>query len=659
MTGKKWVDPLFLKIHVRCLSLAIAGWWYLHAVNYLSVDNLAKYLGERVLFEHLNFGMAKGDKVALIANNGTGKTSLLNILAGRDIPDEGEYNFRNDIRVAYLEQEPDLEGSQTIEEFISTSNSETLELIDAYQEALTNSADGEEASLRRLEEIQAKMDTRKAWDYDRRLRSMLSRFGIHDLKQRINELSGGQRKRLALALTLLDSPDLLILDEPTNHLDIEMVEWLEDYLGQSNLTLLMVTHDRYFLDRVCNVILELHNGKLYRHNGNYSYFLQKRMEREEALQTEIDKAGKLMKRELEWVRRQPKARNTKSKARLDSFDDLEAKAKSGKKEQDLVLDVKMSRIGGKVLELKKVYQSFQGKELIKGFDYTFKRGERIGIIGKNGVGKSTFLNIITQELKPDSGKVNIGDTIVYGYYTQSGLQVKEDKRVIDVLKDIADVIQLSDGSKLTASAFLNYFLFPPKMQQTQVGKLSGGERRRLHLMTVLMKNPNFLILDEPTNDLDLLTLTRLEEFLENFGGCLLIVSHDRYFLDNLVDHLFIFEGDGRIKDYWGPYREYKEKKDAEIAEQAKEEAKSKEVKEIPSNQPAEKKKRLGFKEKYELEQIEKEMPELEAKRDALQSKMQEAGLSHEDIASISIELGELAVRIEEMTDRWIELDDLR
>ena len=644
---------------MRCIALAIAGWWYLHAVNYLSVDNLAKYLGERVLFEHLNFGLAKGDKVALIANNGTGKTSLLNILAGRDIPDEGEYNFRNDIRVAYLEQEPDLEGSQTIEEFISTSNSETLELIDAYQEALTNSADGEEASLRRLEEIQAKMDTRKAWDYDRRLRSMLSRFGIHDLKQRINELSGGQRKRLALALTLLDSPDLLILDEPTNHLDIEMVVWLEDYLGQSNLTLLMVTHDRYFLDRVCNVILELYNGKLYRHNGNYSYFLQKLMEREEALQTEIDKAGKLMKRELEWVRRQPKARTTKSKARLDAFDDLEAKAKSGKKEQDLVLDVKMSRIGGKVLELKKVYQSFQGKELINGFDYTFKRGERIGIIGKNGVGKSTFLNIITQELKPDSGKVNIGDTIVYGYYTQSSLQVKEDKRVIDVLKDIADVIQLSDGSKLTASAFLNYFLFPPKMQQTQVGKLSGGERRRLHLMTVLMKNPNFLILDEPTNDLDLLTLTRLEEFLENFGGCLLIVSHDRYFLDKLVDHLFIFEGDGRIKDYWGPYREYKEKKDAEIAEQAKEEAKSKEVKEIPSNQPAEKKKRLGFKEKYELEQIEKDMPELEAKRDALQSKMQEAGLSHEDIASISIELGELAVRIEEMTDRWIELDDLR
>jgi len=474
---------------------------HLRGVNYLSVDRLAKHLGERTLFEDISFGLAKGEKVALIANNGTGKTSLLNILAGQDAPDEGEYNFRNGIRVAYLEQQPTLDEGQTIEAFITSANSETLMLIEEYNDKLAKSAEGDQGALKDLEEVQQRMDARKAWDHDRQLRAMLSRFGVTDLEKQISELSGGQKKRLALALTLLDQPDLLILDEPTNHLDIEMVEWLEDFLGQSNLTLLMVTHDRYFLDRVCNVILEMHRGKLYKHNGNYSYFLQKRAEREEVLQTEIDKAGKLMKRELEWVRRQPKARTTKSKARLDAYDEIEAKAKSGVKEQDLILDVKMSRVGGKILELKKVYKSYDDLTLISGFDYTFKRGERIGIIGKNGVGKSTFLNIITQQLKPDSGKVNVGDTIVYGYYTQGGLKVKEDKRVIEVLKDIADVIQLADGSKLTASAFLQYFLFPPEMQYTQVSKLSGGERRRLHLMTVLMKNPNFLILDEPTNDL--------------------------------------------------------------------------------------------------------------------------------------------------------------
>ncbi len=628
---------------------------HLRGVNYLSVDRLAKHLGERTLFEDISFGLAKGEKVALIANNGTGKTSLLNILAGQDAPDEGEYNFRNGIRVAYLEQQPTLDEGQTIEAFITSANSETLMLIEEYNDKLAKSAEGDQGALKDLEEVQQRMDARKAWDHDRQLRAMLSRFGVTDLEKQISELSGGQKKRLALALTLLDQPDLLILDEPTNHLDIEMVEWLEDFLGQSNLTLLMVTHDRYFLDRVCNVILEMHRGKLYKHNGNYSYFLQKRAEREEVLQTEIDKAGKLMKRELEWVRRQPKARTTKSKARLDAYDEIEAKAKSGVKEQDLIFDVKMSRVGGKILELKKVYKSYDDLTLISGFDYTFKRGERIGIIGKNGVGKSTFLNIITQQLKPDSGKVNVGDTIVYGYYTQGGLKVKEDKRVIEVLKDIADVIQLADGSKLTASAFLQYFLFPPEMQYTQVSKLSGGERRRLHLMTVLMKNPNFLILDEPTNDLDLLTLTRLEEFLENFGGCLVIVSHDRYFLDKLVDHLFIFEGEGIIRDFWGSYAKYREeKKDKEREVSA---TKTKQAVATPPVKP-QSKKRLGFKEKYELEQIEKELPELEKRKAALEESLSSGTIDHALIESVSIELHELAERVDALTTRWIELDDM-
>ncbi|MBT5976513.1 MAG: ABC-F family ATP-binding cassette domain-containing protein, partial [Flavobacteriales bacterium] len=523
-------------------------------MNYLSIDRLSKGFGERTLFENVSFGLAQGDKVAFVANNGTGKSTLLKILAGKDIPDSGEFNFRDGIRVAYLEQEPVLAGSedQTLEAFVKQASADILEVIRQYEEALDMSSNGSEESLKALERTSAAMDSREAWDFDRRLETMLGRFGIHDLTQRVDTLSGGQRKRLAIALTVLDTPDLLILDEPTNHLDIDMIEWLEQFLMQANITLLMVTHDRYFLDRVCNQILEMHNGKMYRHNGNYAYFLEKRSQREDALQIEIDKAGKLMKKELEWMRRQPKARTTKSKARIDAFDEIKTKANSGKKQGELKLDVKMSRIGGKVLELKKVYKSYDDLEILKGFDYTFKKGERIGVLGKNGVGKSTFLNIITGKEKADSGKVNLGDTIVYGYYTQTGLKLKEDKRVIDVLKDVAEVIQLADGSKLTASQFLQFFLFPPDMQYNFVSQLSGGERRRLHLLTVLIKNPNFLVLDEPTNDLDLLTLNKLEEFLDNFSGCLIIVSHDRYFMDKLVDHLFVFEGEGKVRDFWGP-----------------------------------------------------------------------------------------------------------
>ncbi len=626
-------------------------------MNYLSVENLSKSFGIKPLFQKISFGLAKGDKVALIANNGTGKSTLLRILSEKDVADEGSYTYRQGIRVAYLEQEPDLKEDQTIEDFITSASARILEVIDDYTKKSEASSSGSDADYKALEDAQALMDALEAWDFDRRLESMLTRFGIVDKTQRVSTLSGGQKKRLALALALLDTPDFLILDEPTNHLDIEMVEWLEDYLTQSSVTLLMVTHDRYFLDRVCNVILEMNEGTMYRHQGNYSYFLQKRAEREEAFQVEIDKAGKLMKKELEWMRRQPKARTTKSKSRIDAYYEIEAKAKSGKRQDELKLDVKMSRIGGKILELKKVYKSYGENHILKGFDYTFKSGERIGIIGKNGIGKSTFLNIITGKEEPDSGKVNVGDTIVYGYYSQAGIQLSEDKRVIEVLKEIADVITLSDGSKLTASAFLQHFLFPPEMQYTYVSKLSGGERRRLHLMTVLMKNPNFLILDEPTNDLDLLTLQKLEEFLENFGGCLIVVSHDRYFLDKLVDHLFVFKGNAEIQDYWGPYSAYKLSLTKAASEQKKAPEKqasapiAQEKKEAP-------KKKLSFKDKFEFEQLEKDIPLLEAKKKVLEAKLQDTNLPFEQLQKISSELGALSESIDEKTMRWLELDEL-
>jgi len=626
-------------------------------MNYLSVENLSKSFGIKPLFQNITFGLAKGDKVALIANNGTGKSTLLRILSEKDVQDGGTYTYRQGIRVAYLEQEPDLKEDQTIDDFITSASSRILEAIEDYNLKLEVSSSGDQADLKVLEEAQAVMDSLEAWDFDRRLESMLTRFGIVDKSQLVRTLSGGQKKRLALALALLDTPDFLILDEPTNHLDIEMVEWLEDYLTQSSVTLLMVTHDRYFLDRVCNVILEMNDGTMYRHQGNYSYFLQKRAEREEAFQVEIDKAGKLMKKELEWMRRQPKARTTKSKSRIDAFYEIEAKAKSGKKQDELKLDVKMSRMGAKILELKKVYKSYGENHILKGFDYTFKSGERIGIIGKNGIGKSTFLNIITGKEEADSGKVNVGDTIIYGYYSQAGIQLKEDKRVIEVLKEIADVITLSDGSKLTASAFLQHFLFPPEMQYTYVSKLSGGERRRLHLMTVLMKNPNFLILDEPTNDLDLLTLQKLEEFLENFAGCLIVVSHDRYFLDKMVDHLFMFKGNAEIKDFWGPYSEYKLTLLKEASDQKKTSTES--VK-VAASQPKKEtpKKKLSFKEKFEFEQLEIEIPQLEQQKKTLEEKLQDPNLPFEELQKLSTELGALSDALDDKTMRWLELDEL-
>ncbi len=623
-------------------------------MNYLSAENLHRDLGERVLFSGLSFGLSKGDKMALVANNGTGKSTLLKILAGKDEADRGHVSTREGLRIGYLPQEPDFTDFSTIAQLIKHAQTHVLDAIRAYENAVEQQS--EEFSAKNQQEVElamAEMDRLDAWDYERKAEELLSLFGIREFAQAIESLSGGQKKRLALALTLLDQPEILLLDEPTNHLDIEMIEWLENYLSQTRITLLMVTHDRYFLDRVCNHILELSDGKLYHHRGNYSYFLQKRAEREEVYRVDAEKARQLMRKEQEWIRRMPKARTTKSKSRIEAFYALKEKSLGKKPEQELVLDVKMNRIGGKVLELKKLYKSYGDKSLLKGFDYTFKKGERIGIVGRNGSGKSTLLNVLTGLELADSGKINRGDTLVFGYYSQQGLQLKEDKRVIEVLRDIADVIEMSDGRKVTASQLLNHFLFPPPMQHTFVSKLSGGEKRRLFLLTVLMKNPNFLILDEPTNDLDLITLSKLEDFLMTYGGCLLMVSHDRYFMDMLVDHLFIFQGEGEVQDFNGTYSEYRLQQELEEAEKAEAVVKVAES----AARPEKRKARLSYNEQRELEQLDQEIPELEKKKTELEEGLSRAENDHEELTRIGLEIQSIHELIDEKLLRWMELSE--
>lgn len=623
-------------------------------MTYLSTENLGKKYGLKLLFEDLTFGISKGDKTALIAQNGVGKSTLLKILAGKEVPDSGEVMIRNGIKVAILEQEPELDDSMTINQFISHGENEMVKVVQQYEKAVAAQAeDYNEKTQEAFDKALAKMDAANAWDYEQRLHQILSVLNIHDLDQSISSLSGGQRKRVALAFALLDDPDLLILDEPTNHLDVEMIEWLEAYLTKSTMTLLMVTHDRYFLDRVCNHILEIEDGQLYHHKGNYEYFLQKKAEREEVYATEIAKAGKLMKKEQEWMRRQPKARTTKSKSRIDAFYQTEKKAKSGKVKQEVKLEVDMSRIGGQVLELKKVSKSFDDLVILKDFEYSFNKGERIGIIGKNGVGKSTFLKIITGEEPVDSGEVNTGQTIVYGHYKQSGIEIKEKERVIDVIKEIAEVIVLANGDTISVSQFLEHFMFDSKMQYTPVSKLSGGEKRRLGLMMVLIKNPNFLILDEPTNDLDLITLEKLEGFLSNFGGCLIIVSHDRYFMDNLVEHYFVFEGNGVVNDFNGTYSEYralKSEQESEGKSSSSENKKSDHPK--PSNSDPEK---LSFNERKEYQKLEKEIEELEKKKSAIHRQMSNSDLDYEKLQELSETFSALKEELEEKEFRWLEL----
>ena len=622
-------------------------------MNLLSVEKLSKDYGARILFEDLSFGLSKGDKMALIANNGTGKSSLLKIITGKDVSSSGEVVFRKGVEVGYLSQDSDFDENLSIQQLVDSAQSRVSKLILEYEKAVAKQTeDFSKVNQRQVEELTVLMDQYSAWDYKRRIEQILSKFKFSDLNQKVGDLSGGQKKRLALSLLLIDEADILLLDEPTNHLDVEMIEWLEKYLSQQKITLLMVTHDRYFLENVCNHILELENGQLYHHKGNYSFFLQKREERETNFDVEIQKANKLMKKELEWVRRSPKARTTKSKSRLQSFERIKEKAKSGKKKTNLKLEVKMSRVGGKILELKNIRKSFGDLCVLDGFSYTFKKGERIGVLGNNGVGKSTFLNILTGKEPVDSGKVNVGETIVYGYFSQGGIKVKEDKRVIEVLKEIADVIVLANGSKISASQMLEHFMFTPEMQYTYVSKLSGGEKRRLYLLTVLMKNPNFLILDEPTNDLDLLTLTKLEEFLMDFKGCLIIVSHDRYFMDKLSDHMFVFKGKGLVKDFYGNYSEYRDLQRGEDKQ-----LRSVEKKQNSPNKQTDKRK-VSYKEKYEYGELEKEIEQLEKEKDHLEKSLLNPNLEVDEIVENSKRLSELVSLIDEKSFRWMELDEL-
>jgi ATP-binding cassette subfamily F protein uup len=624
-------------------------------MNLLAIENLGKNFGERILFEGLSFGLSQGDKVALIANNGTGKSSLLKIIAGLDSADEGEVVFRNSCRVSYLQQDAVFDDSITINELIDSAHNKISLLVSEYENAVEeHSKKNSTKTQKDLEVLTAEMEQENAWDYERRSKQILSKFNISDFEQKVGSLSGGQRKRLSLALLILENADILLLDEPTNHLDIGMIEWLEKYLQQQKITLLMVTHDRYFLERVCNNILELEDGSLYHHKGNYAYFLEKRTEREGNFNIEVSKAQKLMKKELEWIKRQPKARGTKSKARIDNFDKIKKKATSRKIKQELNIDVKMDRIGGKILELKNIKKTYDDLLIFNGFDYTFKKGERIGILGKNGVGKSTFLNIITGKEKIDSGKINVGETINFGYFTQGSFRADEGRRVITILKDIAEFIVMSDKRKVSASQLLEHFMFTPEMQFTEVKRLSGGEKRRLHLLTVLMKNPNFLILDEPTNDLDLLTLAKLEEFLLQYKGCLLLVSHDRFFIDKLTDHLFVFKGKGVIEDHYCTYSEYR-------TQQVKEEKEFKKIQHLEKENSKIKtiRKKLSFNEQFEYDNLEKNLSELEEEKKELESLIQKTDIELSEMMEKSERLGIVITLIDEKETRWMELDEMQ
>lgn len=653
-----------LASHWSFLEIGTGGHWslkYIHHMNLLSVENLSKNYGEKSLFEGISFGIEQGQKVALVAKNGTGKSTLMKILSGQDVPDRGKVTLRKDIRVSYLDQNPVFPPESTVFESAFHSDLPILKVVREYERCLAeyemrrDKHVGNSQLQSQLELATARMDESNAWDYESRIKQVLSTFRIHHFDQKIKELSGGQIKRLALAHALIDQPDFLLLDEPTNHLDIDMVEWLENFLSRAAITLLLVTHDRYFLDNLCTEIIEIEDGRLFSYQGNYSYFVKKKAEREFNEGRETDKARNLMRTELEWVRKMPKARRTKSKARLEAFEDLKEKAGGKRKEETLSLDIKMNRIGGKVIEMKKVYKGYGDLKILKGFDYTFKTGERIGIVGQNGSGKSTFLNLITGLEPVDSGKINAGDTVIFGYYSQQGIKLKEDKRVIEVVKAIADVIPLADGTKVTASSFLTMFQFAPEMQHTFVSKLSGGEKRRLYLLTVLIKNPNFLILDEPTNDLDLITLNILEEFLLNYKGCLLIVSHDRYFMNKLVDHLFVFEGEGKVADFNGTYSEWREKKEAlEKAEEKRQRNEKSTAKAVEKK--TEEKRKMSFKEKFELEQLEKDMASLEAEKKELNEKLN-SGSGHDELMQWSRRYEEVINLLDEKSFRWLELSE--
>lgn len=616
-------------------------------MNYLSVEKISKTYAEKTLFNEISFGIDQGQKLALVAKNGSGKTSLLNCLLGNDIPDSGKIVFRNDIRIGYLAQEEDFNPESTVIDTVFQSDNSSLNLIKEYEAEL------EKGNSEKLNQLYEKISELDAWGTENKVREILSKLQLSNFNQQIKHLSGGQKRRLALAKVLIEEPNILILDEPTNHLDLNMIEWLEGYLSLPGITLFMVTHDRYFLERVCDEIYELDLGELFRYKGNYSYYLDKREERYTNQQVVIDKAKNLFKKELEWMRRQPKARGTKAKARIESFYDVKQTAHQKIDNSKLDIQVKMERLGTKILELHKVSKSFGEKKILDQFSYIFKRKERIGLVGANGSGKSTFLNMITQNLEPDGGKIITGETIVFGYYHQKGLQLKEDKRVIEVIRDIAEYIPIAGGKKITASQMLEKFLFPSNTHYLYASQLSGGERKRLYLLTILMKNPNFLILDEPTNDLDIFTLQVLEDYLLNFEGCLIVVSHDRYFMDKLVDHLFVLNGDGTVSDVIGNYADYRDFKKQKEAEKNATNQSNK------SHDPALKNStKVSYKDKYEFEQLDKEIPILEDKKKSLSEKLNQPNLAYEEIESISNELSRLVDELDEKTMRWMELADI-
>ncbi|NRR91993.1 ABC-F family ATP-binding cassette domain-containing protein [Winogradskyella undariae] len=616
-------------------------------MNYLNVENISKSFGELVLFKDLSFSIHKDQKIAFVAKNGSGKTSILKMLAGKDTPDDGQIVVRKGLRLAFLDQEPDLNPELTLDETIFASDIPILKIIEAYEHALQNPEDAD-AYQKAFEG----MDRHNAWEFETQYQQTLSQLKLDDLTVKVKTLSGGQKKRLALAQALLSKPDILILDEPTNHLDLEMIEWLEDYFAKTQQTLFMVTHDRYFLERVCNEIIELDHGQLHTYKGNYSYYLEKKEARIENQATEVGKAKQLFKKELDWMRRQPKARTTKSKSRIEDFHEIKSKASQRRNDHQVQLEIHMERLGSKIIEFHKVSKAFKNKTILKDFEYTFKKGERIGIIGKNGTGKSTFLNLLTETLQPDAGKVVIGETVRIGYYTQGGIKAKPNQKVIDVIKEFGDYIPLAKGRQISAQQLLERFLFDRKKQWDFVEKLSGGEQKRLYLCTVLIQNPNVLILDEPTNDLDIVTLNVLEDFLMDFPGVLLVVSHDRYFMDKIVDHMFVFRGEGVVDGFPGNYSDFRAY-DSSQSKQIEVVAKTDNTKSTKQNEVN----KLDYNEQKEHKNLESKIRSLELDKAALETKFLNPELSQEEITKLSDQLQVIIDTIEKKETRWFELSE--
>jgi ATP-binding cassette subfamily F protein uup len=629
----------------------------------LQVENLKKTFGDNYLFENISFGISDNQRMALIAKNGAGKTTLLGILSGEEDYQSGTISFRRGLRIGYLKQDPDYNKQLTVLEACFSAGNEITDIIKEYEDMTFKlSRDAHNVNMDHYQALLNKMDEMKAWDYETRIKQILGRLQIKQLEQKIGELSGGQLKRVALANVLIAEPDLLILDEPTNHLDLEMVEWLESFLKNSSMALLMVTHDRYFLDRVCSDILEIDNQQLYQYKGNYSYYLEKRQERVEIFNAESERAKNLYCKELDWIRRQPKARTHKSKSRTEAFDDIEKRARLRRDNSLVELQVKASYLGSKIFEAKYISKKYDELTILDNFYYNFSRYEKMGIVGKNGTGKSTFLKMLLGEVKPDSGSFDIGETVKFGYYSQDGLKFDEQMKVIDVVREFAEEISLGGGKKLSASQFLQLFLFPPEVQHNFVYKLSGGEKRRLYLCTVLIRNPNFLVLDEPTNDFDIATLNVLEEYLRGFRGCVLVVSHDRFFMDKVIDHILAFEGDGKVKDYPGNYTDYREWKQLMEEEEnvgAKNLSPSnKTVQNHTKQNQTDKPRKLSFKEKQEFEQIEKELPELEKEKIEIEKLLSGAETDAQKIMQLSARIGEVIKLIDQKSMRWLELSEI-